>query len=193
MLRPLILASSSSYRRAALSRLGLDFDCVEPELDEAAIVGEAPVDQAQRLALKKAQVVAKDHPAALIVGADQLAVLGSEVLGKPGTAAQARGQLALCSGKELEFLTAVALVCIDSDLALGHLDRTVVRFREISEAEIARYVAAEPSLDCVGSFKAEGLGICLFEAIETEDPSAIVGLPLIVLTRMLRAAGVEIP
>lgn len=189
--RPLVLASSSQYRRALLERLGLPFECVSPEIDETRHDHEAPETMALRLAEQKALAVAQRMPGALVIGSDQVAQLGTEVLGKPGNARTACDQLERASGREVEFLT--ALVVVDSDGQIQrHLDRTRVRFRQLSNLEITTYVARDQPLDCAGSFRSEGLGIALFEQVVSEDPTALVGLPLIALARMLRQSGINI-
>ncbi|TZF84199.1 Maf family protein [Cognatilysobacter lacus] len=188
----LLLASTSRYRRELLSRLGLEFDCVAPGVDEAALADEAPSDLVVRLARAKAAAVGRMRPAACVLGSDQLAEFDGRVLGKPGTPELACAQLAAMSGREVTFLTAVSVMRGEREVGL-HVDRTVVRFRELTSAEIARYVEAERPLDCAGSFKSEGLGIALFDAIETQDPTALVGLPLIGTARLLRVAGFALP
>jgi septum formation protein len=191
----LILASTSRYRRELLARLVPEFDVVAPQVTEDAGYAEAPALLAQRLAREKAHEVAQRHPGTLIIGSDQVAELGGLAIGKPGSAAAACDQLAACSGRELVFHTAVCLV--DTRAAEARVqtaaDSTRVVFRMLDADEIARYVAAEQPFDCAGSFKAEGLGITLFERVECIDPTALVGLPLIALSRMLRAAGLTLP
>jgi septum formation protein len=190
---PLILASTSRYRRALLERLGIAFACEPPGVDEAALPQELPMDRALRLALAKARVVAERHPAALVIGSDQVACAGDALLEKPGSAARCEAQLTRLSGGSARFYTACALVCTAQRLRLAHLDTTVVNFRALGEAEIRRYVAREAPYDCAGGFKAESLGIALFESIESADPSALVGLPLIWLAGALRSAGHPVP
>jgi septum formation protein len=189
----LVLASTSPYRRALLARLGLEFECVAPGTDEAARPGEAPLDLARRLALMKAESVAPGRPGAVIIGSDQVAVLGQQVLGKPGTDERCIAQLRQSSGREVEFLTAVHVLNGRTGSGESHLDRTVVRFRDLSDSEIERYVATEKPLDCAGGFKAESLGIALFERIESGDPTGLTGLPLIWLCGALRRAGIPVP
>ncbi|MBO9662705.1 Maf family nucleotide pyrophosphatase [Dokdonella sp.] len=188
----LVLASTSRYRRELLSRLGLPFRAVAPEVDEASHPGETPRALACRLAQAKAEAVAARCPGALVIGSDQVAELDGRALGKPGSVAAAEAQLTASAGRSVLFHTALCLVDTRTAAAVPALacDLTRVVFRPLAHAEIARYVAAERPLDCAGSFKAEGLGIGLFERIENEDPTALIGLPLIALARMLRAAGV---
>lgn len=188
---PLILASTSRYRRELLQRLRVPFATVRPDVDERALPGERPADLAQRLARAKAARVSAAHPEAWILGSDQVAALGTAMLGKPGSRALAIAQLTAMSGREVHFHTAAALV--RGDTALDVLDTTTVFFRELQIREIERYVDAEAPFDCAGSFKAEALGISLFERIECVDPTALVGLPLIAVARMLRQAGYPLP
>jgi len=188
---PLLLASTSPYRRELLQRLRLPFDCARPQVDESPRPGEAPASLAARLAVAKATEVAARHPGRWVIGSDQVADLGGQPLGKPGTVAAARAQLAAMSGQAVRFHTALCVARDEQRLEGG--DVTTVRFRHLDAGEIARYVDAEQPLDCAGSFKCEGLGIALFEAIDNQDPSALVGLPLIVLCRLLRQAGYAVP
>ncbi|HET6435150.1 MAG TPA: Maf family nucleotide pyrophosphatase [Xanthomonadaceae bacterium] len=187
----LVLASTSRYRRELLERLRLPFDVARPAVDETPLPGEAPAALAMRLARAKAEAVAAGGDA-WVVGSDQVAALGDDALGKPGSVEAAQEQLRRMSGRSVAFLTAVCLAHRDGR-AWQALDTTTVRFRTLSEEEIARYVAAERPLDCAGSFKSEGLGIALFEAIETVDPTALVGLPLIATAGLLRRAGFALP
>lgn len=188
----LVLASTSAYRRDLLSRLRLPFETARPEVDETPLPGEAPDALALRLAAAKAAAVASAQAGAWVIGSDQVAAIEGRPLGKPGDRATAIAQLQASSGREVAFHTAVALAKGVSALA-PHLDTTRVRFRTLSTAEIARYVDAERPFDCAGSFKCEALGIALFEAIETQDPTALVGLPLIATARLLREAGFALP
>jgi septum formation protein len=189
----LVLASTSAYRRQLLERLGLPFKTSSPQVDETRLPGEAPERLAQRLALAKAHDISRSQPDALIIGSDQVAALGSEIFGKPGTIENAVAQLQRMSGQEVLFHTAVAL--IDGRNAHEQCETvlTRVRFRPLSEPEIRRYLEREPALDCAGSAKCEGLGIALLDSLSGDDPTALIGLPLIALARMLRAAGVELP
>ena len=194
----LILASTSTYRRDLLARLRLDFSCRPPRVDETVRAGERPRALAVRLARAKASAVALLHPDAWVIGSDQVAVRtdGSSretILGKPGTAAVCIEQLRGSSGRTVSFITAVAVVRHDSGSAHEFVDTTQVLFRTLDEAVIARYVALEAPVDCSGGFKSEGLGIALCESIESTDPSALVGLPLIELSKVLRSVGFELP
>ena len=188
----LILASSSPYRAALLERLGLAFTCQTPGIDEAAQAGESPDPLVRRLAEAKARHVARDHGAALVIGSDQVAVLDGRIIGKPGDHAQAAAQLRAASGRRLSFLTGLCLVNAAADRTLVDVVPTTVLFRELADNEIEAYLRRERPYDCAGAFKSEGLGISLLAAIESNDPTALIGLPLIRLCEMLRAEGVEI-
>jgi septum formation protein len=187
----LVLASTSRYRAELLGRLGLPFDREAPGVDESARPAEAPRHLAVRLARAKAEAVAARHPGAWCLGSDQVAVLGEEVLGKPMTVERCVAQLMAASGREVLFLTATSLANTDDPFLREHVDETRVRFRELGEAEIGRYVEIEKPLDCAGGFKCEGLGIALFERIESSDPTALIGLPLIWVAQALREAGLD--
>ena len=191
--RPLVLASTSRYRRELLQRLGLDFTVQAPDVDETPADGEAPHALALRLALAKAQAVAKLQPEAVVIGSDQVADLHGEPLGKPGTHARATLQLQRMRGQRVVFQTAVAVVCQASGFAQVDLAAVEVQFRALNDAEIERYLRAEQPYDCAGSAKSEGLGISLLDAIHNDDPTALIGLPLIRTCRLLRAAGLVIP
>ena len=185
--RPLILASTSRYRRELLERLRLNFSTVAPEVDETPLPAEAPAVLAQRLALAKAQAVARLHPQALVIGSDQVADLQGQCLGKPGDHDKAVAQLRAMRGREVIFQTAVALVA--PGLVLQELAQVRVRFRDLADQEIERYLRAEQPYDCAGSAKSEGLGIALLDSIDSDDPTALIGLPLIRTCRLLRQAG----
>ena len=190
--RPLILGSTSPYRRELLARLHLPFDVVAPNVDETPIANELPRELANRLALAKARAVARLHPGAVVIGSDQVADLNGEPLGKPGTHARAVAQLQRMRGQTVVFQTALAVVCADSGFEQRDLAAVSVRFRDLSDAEIEAYLQAEKPYDCAGSAKSEGLGIALLESIESDDPTALVGLPLIRTCRMIRAAGIQV-
>jgi septum formation protein len=190
----LVLASASAYRRELLARLGLPFEAVAPQVSEAQRDGESPADRALRLALEKAQAVARAHPAAVVIGSDQVAAVGEEVLDKPGDARRARAQLATLSGRTARFYTACAVLGGGAGgMQRAHVDTTTVVFRSLTGEEIERYIAREPAFDCAGAFKAEALGVSLIECIESQDPTALIGLPLIWLAGALRAAGFRLP
>jgi septum formation protein len=188
-----VLASTSRYRRELLARLVADFDVVAPDVDETPKAGETPAALAARLAEAKARAVAAVRPDALVIGSDQVADLDGRPLGKPGTPERARSQLAASAGRSVVFHTAVCLVDTRSGAVDAAIDRTEVVFRPLSADEIARYVERDNPIDAAGSFKAEGAGIALFERIESTDPTALIGLPLIALSRLLRAAGFTLP
>jgi len=185
---PLILASGSRYRAELLNRLCVPFQAIASDADESARPGEAPDTLALRLAGNKAAALRRRFPDAWILGSDQLAALDDDVLGKPGTAEAAFTQLSRASGRAVDFLTAVVLDLPDRP-ALRALDRTRVQFRTLSETAIRHYIDVEPAFDCAGSFKCEGYGITLFEQIRSDDPTALIGLPLIAVARLLREAG----
>ncbi len=189
----IILASGSRYRRELLARLGLPFRFELPGVEEFPLPGEAPAALARRLALEKAQAVANRFPAGLVIGSDQVADCDGVILGKPGTADRAREQLQAASGRTVTFWSALALINAATGRTQAAVIRCDVEFRILSEEEIARYVAIEAPLDCAGSFKAEGLGIVLFRRLLTDDPTSLIGLPLIALCAMLRAEGVMLP
>jgi septum formation protein len=189
----LILGSTSRYRAELLQRLRIEFEQRAPGTDEAALPGEAPADRALRLAIAKAEAAAEGIADALVIGSDQVAELDGQILDKPGSPERARDQLAASSGRVVHFHTALCLLDGRSGRRHTHVDHTRVHFRELADQEIARYVERERPLDCAGSFKCEGLGITLFERIDNEDPTALIGLPLIALARLLRQAGVALP
>jgi 7-methyl-GTP pyrophosphatase len=184
----LILASTSPYRRDLLTRLGLPFEVDAPAVDEAVGSDESADALVTRLARAKAEAVAARHTGAIVIGSDQVAVRDRDILGKPEDEETAVAQLMASSGHSVRFLTGLCVVGATGDVH-EHTDETVVRFRALDEAEVRRYVAAERPLDCAGAFKVEGLGISLFETVETVDPTALIGLPLIALCATLRELG----
>ena len=190
--RQLILASTSVYRRQLLERLHLRFDVVPSHVDETPQPGETPARIACRLALAKAESVASSHPEAIVIGSDQVADLNGQALGKPGTHARAVSQLQTMRGQTVVFQTAVSVVCRASGFAQTELAQVRVTFRNLSDGQIEAYLHAERPYDCAGSAKSEGLGIALLERIDNDDPSALVGLPLIRTCRMLEAAGLSV-
>ena len=193
VLRPLILASTSRYRTALLNRFGLPFEARNPSVDESEIPGEPPRARAARLASAKADAISRQFPDAVVVGGDQVPAAHGTILSKPGNAANCREQLKLLSQSNAIFYTAAAVRCANTGLTIGHVDTTIVRLRTLSDAEIDRYIEREQPFDCAGGFKAEALGITLFERMDSEDPTAIVGMPLIWLAGALRTAGYTIP
>ncbi len=191
--RRVILASGSPYRRELLGRLGLDFQVRPADIDESAHAGEPPEALVRRLSRTKARVIAERAPEALVIGSDQLAELDGEALGKPGTPARALAQLNRLSGRRARFLTGVCVVDGARASETTRVVATEVVFRRLTPAEIDRYVQREQPYDCAGSFRSEGLGITLFEAIVGDDPTALMGLPLIRLAQMLRERGIALP
>ena len=188
---PLILASTSPYRRSLLGRLSLPFHCANPGIEEHTATMSGPRELAERLAAAKAATISARHPGAIVIGGDQVADCDGKILGKPGTVERACQQLAMASGRKVRFHTAVTVLRPDRELALAHVDLTVVHFRKLEAGEIARYVELDEPFDCAGSFRSEGLGSALFERVETEDPSALIGLPLIWLCGALRLCGLD--
>lgn len=188
----LILASTSRYRRELLQRLRLPFDCVSPGIDEVQQAAESVESMTARLAEAKARAVASRHPDALVIGCDQAASLAGRALGKPHGRERAIEQLQACSGLPVTFHTAICLRAPNGGES-GAMDTTRVLFRALLRDEVERYVDAEQPFDCAGSFKCEGLGISLFERIDSEDPTGLIGLPLIALCRLLREAGFALP
>ena len=189
---PLILASSSAYRRALLARLGLPFDCVTPDCNETPLENESAPALAARLALLKAKTVAKTHPEALIIGSDQVAAFNNSVLGKPGDHPNAVAQLSKLAGKTVYFYTALALLNAKTGVFHQTVETVEVKFKPLSPATIDAYLHAEKPYDCAGAFKSEGLGIILFEHIRSDDPTALIGLPLIKLCQFLEKEGVNL-
>ena len=189
----IVLGSTSRYRAELLRRLLPDFEQAAPNTDESPLPNEAPATRALRLAIAKAEAVARGYGDALVIGSDQVAEVDGLILDKPGTDERARTQLAASSGRIVHFHTALCLLDAPHGRRQTHVDHTHVHFRVLQPAEIERYVERERPLDCAGSFKCEGLGISLFESIDSHDPSALIGLPLIALARLLREAGVDMP
>lgn len=190
--RQLILASTSVYRRQLMERLRIPFAVISPEVDESALVGETPESLARRLALAKAQVVAVQHPECVVIGSDQVADLTGEALGKPHTHERAVEQLKRMRGHTVIFQTAVAVVCQATGFAQVELASVCVRFKPLTDAQIEHYLQTEQPYDCAGSAKSEGLGIALLERIDNDDPTALVGLPLIRTCLLLEAAGLKL-
>ena len=190
--RPLVLGSTSRYRRALLDRLQLPFEIASPQVDESALPGESPRALALRLALAKARAVAARFPGAIVIGSDQVADLDGDAIGKPETHDRAVEQLRRMRGRSVVFQTAVAVVCEESGFSEVDLAAVRVRFRDLRDDEIEAYLRAEQPYDCAGSARSEGLGICLLDSIDNDDPTALIGLPLIRTCRMLRAAGLRL-
>lgn len=191
--RRLVLGSTSRYRAELLGRLGLAFDQQAPGTSETELAGETPAARAMRLAKTKAVDASDGLVDALVIGSDQVAELDGVLLEKPGSAERAHEQLSACSGRIVSFHTAVCVLDTANGQHRMHLDLTRVHFRHLQPEEIGRYIEREQPLDCAGSFKCEGLGISLFERIENSDPTALIGLPLMALAKLLRDAGLEVP
>ena len=188
----LVLASSSTYRQALLKKLGLPFLCASPDIDETELSGETPRELTLRLAIAKARALAARFPKHLIIGSDQVASIDDEILGKPGSEGNACAQLRRASGRRVEFFTGLCLLDSETGSTQTSVERFVVHFRALTEAQIRAYIRKEMPLDCAGSFKSEGLGIALFERLEGDDPNTLIGLPLIRLTQMLEKAGLSV-
>jgi septum formation protein len=188
----LILASASPYRRELLERIVATFDVAPSSVDESPAQDEQPDGLAQRLASAKAASIASANPDAVVIGSDQVASYAGNILGKPGNHANAAKQLLACSGRPVIFYTAVSVVCESHGFVEHHTDITTVNFRTLTATEIDRYLKHDQPWDCAGSFRAESLGVTLFESIDNKDPSAIIGLPLIWLAGSLRRAGVQL-
>ncbi|WP_204127877.1 Maf family protein [Pseudomonas ogarae] len=190
---PLLLASSSVYRRELLARLGMPFVCSSPDIDESHHPGEQALELVKRLAREKALALADSHPAHLIIGSDQVAVLGERILGKPHTFEKAREQLLAASGAKVTFLTGLALFNSQTGTCQVDCIPFTVTMRTLDPERVERYLRAEQPYDCAGSFKAEGLGVSLFQSTEGPDATSLIGLPLIRLVDMLLAEGVQVP
>lgn len=188
----IVLASTSRYRAGLLRRLLDNFEQIAPDVDEQPLPGEAPAARAARLATAKAAAVSQ-HRDAVVIGSDQVAALGDTILHKPGSSDNAHEQLRASSGNIVDFHTSLCVLDGREGRLQTHTDHTRVVFRALSDEEIRHYVARERPFDCAGSFKSEGAGIALFERIESEDPTALIGLPLIALARLLREAGITVP
>ena len=193
ILPPIVLASSSSYRRELLTRLQLPFTCHSPDIDETPQANESAQTLVQRLALSKARALAQHYPQHIIIGSDQVAVLDGKIIGKPLHAEGATQQLSAASGRSLVFLTGLAVIDTRTQIEQVDLVPFTVHFRTLNAAQIQRYIAAEQPFDCAGSFKSEGLGVSLFQATEGNDATSLIGLPLIRLCDMLNACGIAVP
>lgn len=189
----IVLASSSVWRRQLIERFGLAFEAISPDIDESPGADEAADALALRLARTKAERIAHERPEAIVIGSDQVAHVAGRILGKPGTAERAREQLRLQSGKRVDFHTGLCVCAPGLATPRLHLETVTTRFRDLSDDEIARYVATEDVIATAGSVKSEGLGITLVEAVESRDPTALIGLPLIALRRLLAEAGIALP
>lgn len=187
----LLLASTSPFRQALLKKLGLPFITAAPDVDETPRPQESAPALVQRLAVAKAQALAARYPRHWIIGSDQVCVLNGAITGKPHNEENARAQLRAASGQSVTFYTGLALYCAQENRLMQYYEPFVVHFRALSDAEIDGYIRKEQPLQCAGSFKSEGLGICLFERLEGRDPNTLVGLPLMALSGMLREAGID--
>jgi MAF protein len=196
MTLPLLLASSSPYRQQLLQKLNVPFECASPDVDESVLLGESPSDFVKRLAIAKAKALAVDYPNHIIIGSDQCAVMEIDgqdaITGKPHTFENAVTQLSHASGKSVTFLTGLACYNSQSQQLVSIIEPFTVHFRTLTQRQIRRYIEQEMPLDCAGSFKSEGLGICLFSALEGRDPNSLIGLPLIALVDLLEQMGIEI-
>jgi septum formation protein len=188
----LILASSSPFRQQLLARLQLDFECRSPEVDEATRPGEGAVHYVRRLAESKARAIAQLEPGAVVIGSDQCALLDGQILGKPGNHENALHQLRRAQGNSVVFHTAVCVIRLRANFCVVEEVPFEVEFRQLSDRQLEHYLRVEQPYQCAGSFKAEGYGSCLFRRMRGDDPSALIGLPLLKLTEMLEAAGIEV-
>lgn len=188
----LLLASTSTYRAELVKRLRLSFEAVAPAVDEALVADETAPDRASRLAREKSTSVAQQEPGTVVIGSDQVAAIGTAILRKPGNAAAQRAQLQQQAGQQVDFHTALCVIDANGR-AREYLDHTRCHLRRLTPSEIERYVEVEPAYDCAGGFKVEGLGIALFSAVHSGDPSALIGLPLIALSACLRECGIQVP
>ena len=191
-MKTLVLGSTSPFRKSILEKLNLPFECAKPNIDEAALMDETPQALVERLAIEKAQATVPEYPDALIIGSDQVAVCEGEILGKPHNFENGVKQLTKFSNKSVTFYTGLCVYDSTNDKTLSLVEPFIVHFKELSQAEIANYLKAEQPYNCAGSFKSEGLGICLFEKLEGEDPNTLIGLPLIKLVGLLKQHGVDV-
>jgi MAF protein len=191
-MKKLILGSTSPFRKEILAKLNLPFECAKPDIDETALNNEAPVALVERLAIEKAKTVALEHPDALIIGSDQVALCDGEILGKPHNFENAVKQLQKFSNKTVAFYTGLCVYDSGLDFTTALIEPFLVHFNELSLSEIENYLHAEEPYNCAGSFKSEGLGICLFKKLEGDDPNSLIGLPLIKLTALLKQHGVDV-
>jgi septum formation protein len=192
-IRKIYLASSSPYRKQLLQRLQIDFEVQAPEVDESPLENERPVDLVRRLASRKAGVISALHPSAVVIGSDQVAVFEHQIIGKPGTRDRALQQLGKFSGHSIEFITAVSVQCPDAGFSSDQVITSEAKFRVLSRQETERYLEMDDPLDCAGGFKSEAAGSSLLEYLRSDDPTAIIGLPLITVAALLRECGFQIP
>jgi len=192
MMQTLVLGSTSPFRKTLLEKLNLPFDCAKPNIDETARVGESPQALVERLAIEKAQAVVKQYPNALIIGSDQVAVCDGDILGKPHTFVNGVKQLKKFSNKAVTFYTGLSVYNSATNQSFSLVEPFIVHFNPLSEKEIENYLLAEQPYNCAGSFKSEGLGICLFKKLEGDDPNTLIGLPLIKLVSLLKQHGLDV-
>lgn len=188
----LILASSSKYRQTLLARLGLSFKSIAPDIDEKSLPNESPEELVQRLALSKAEIISDQYCDAMVIGSDQVAVFGNQIIGKPGTYDKAFQQLKQFSGNQVIFLTAVALVCQSSLFREFTISEVTVNFKLLNDKQIKNYLLHDKPYDCAGSFKVESMGVSLFDSVCSDDPTSLEGLPLIIVCNLLHRAGIEV-
>ncbi len=191
-MKTLVLGSTSPFRKSILEKLQLPFLCAKPNIDETAKDGESPQALVERLAIEKAKAVAEEHPKALIIGSDQVAVCEGEILGKPHNFDNAVIQLSKFSGKAITFYTGLCVFDSENDKAIALVEPFTVHFNHLTQSEIANYLKAEQPYNCAGSFKSEGLGICLFDKLAGDDPNTLIGLPLIRLVSLLKQQGLDV-
>ena len=191
-MKTLVLGSTSPFRKSLLEKLNLPFECAKPDIDESPLAGESPVELVERLAIEKAKAVASQYPEALIIGSDQVAMCDGKILGKPHNFDNGVKQLSQFSGKQVEFYTGLCVYDSKGDNVTALVEPFFVHFKELSLEEIENYLKAEQPYNCAGSFKSEGLGICLFEKLEGEDPNTLIGLPLIKLVALLKQHDLDV-
>jgi len=190
-MKTLVLGSTSPFRKSILSKLNLPFECAKPNIDESPLSGETPEQLVQRLAIEKAKAVADQYPNAVIIGSDQVAVCNGKILGKPHNFENGVNQLTEFSGKEVVFYTGLCVFDSGTEKTTALVEPFSVYFKELSQQEIVSYLKAEEPYNCAGSFKSEGLGICLFKKLQGDDPNTLIGLPLIKLVDLLKQHGID--
>jgi len=191
-MKTLVLGSTSPFRKTILEKLQLPFTCAKPGIDESTLANETPQALVERLAIEKAKVIKTQHPDALIIGSDQVAVCDGEILGKPHTFENAVIQLSKFSGKSITFYTGLCVYNSENDKTISLVEPFIVHFNKLSQDDIKNYLHAEQPYNCAGSFKSEGLGICLFSKLEGDDPNTLIGLPLIKLVALLKEQGIDV-
>jgi len=191
-MKTLVLGSTSPFRKTILEKLQLPFTCAKPGIDESTLANETPQALVERLAIEKAKVIKTQHPDALIIGSDQVAVCDGEILGKPHTFENAVIQLSKFSGKSIIFYTGLCVYNSENDKTISLVEPFIVHFNKLSQDDIKNYLHAEQPYNCAGSFKSEGLGICLFSKLEGDDPNTLIGLPLIKLVALLKEQGIDV-